>query len=108
VTPTEQIRKPRFVVALGVALLGAVVAGFVIALPVPRTLFGVLIVVLGMFVAGYAMLKLRPGTTGVLAAPVAVLITAGTVFVVLVLRRPKWQPGQQPSRRKTNLDRDFL
>jgi len=33
---------------------------------------------------------------------------AGAVFIVLVLRRPKWQPGQQPPRRKTKLDRDFL
>jgi hypothetical protein len=61
---------------LCVALLGAVVAGFVIGMPVPKALFAVLIVVLGMLLAGYAVVKLRPGTTGVLAAPIVVLVVA--------------------------------
>ncbi len=76
-TTTEQTtRKPRLVVMLCVALFGAISAGFVIGMPVPKALIAVLIVVLGIALAGYAMVKLRPGTTSVLAAPIAVLVTA--------------------------------
>ncbi|MEU7479195.1 hypothetical protein AB0A63_24630 [Lentzea sp. NPDC042327] len=64
------------VVALCVVLLGVVIAGFVIALPVPEALFAVLIVVLSLPLSGYLMAKARPGTTAVLAAPIAVLVVA--------------------------------
>jgi hypothetical protein len=77
VTPTEQTRKPRFVVALGVALLSGFIAGFVTSLPGLVPLVAVPVVILCAFVAGFAMLKLRPGTTSLLAAPLAVFVVAG-------------------------------
>ena len=65
-------RKRRFTVMLSLAMLGGFVAGFMIGMPGLVPVVAVPSIILCAVLAGYAMLKLRPGTTSIVAAPVAV------------------------------------
>lgn len=70
-------RRRLFAVALSLALLGGFAAGFMTSMPGLVPLVAVPVVILCAFVAGYAMLKLRPSSTSLLAAPIAVLVVTG-------------------------------
>ena len=73
--PTPHRRK--FAIVLSVAMTGGVVAGFLTGMPGVAPLIAVPVVVVCVFAAGFAMLKLRPRSTSLLAAPLAVIVVAG-------------------------------
>jgi hypothetical protein len=64
-------------VVLSLALLTALGAGFMIGMPGLKPLIAVAVAILCAFLAGFSVLKLRPGTTSLLAAPLAVLVVTG-------------------------------
>jgi hypothetical protein len=70
-------RRRLWTVLLSVALLSGFVAGLVTSLPGLVPLVAVPVVILCAFAAGFAMLKLRPSTTSLLAAPLAVFVVTG-------------------------------
>ncbi|GHH46310.1 hypothetical protein [Lentzea cavernae] len=76
-TTTEAASRRRFAVVLGLALTVGFVSGFLTGMPGMAPLIAVPVVVVCAFAAGFAMLKLRPKSTGLLAAPLAVLAVAG-------------------------------
>ncbi|WP_329789318.1 hypothetical protein V1227_34020 [Lentzea sp. DG1S-22] len=80
-TPREPRRRQRYAVLLSLALLAGFVCGFLTGMPGMAPLVAVPVVVLCAFLAGFAMLKLRPNSSGLLAAPLAVLVVTGLSVV---------------------------
>ncbi len=66
---------------MSLALLAAVVSGFLINARGPVPLIALLVVVACAAVAGYALLKLRPGSSGIVAPPLAVFALTALSFV---------------------------
>ncbi|WP_157528894.1 hypothetical protein [Nocardia sp. NRRL S-836] len=65
---------------MSLALLGAVVAGFVINTSGPAPFVALLVVVACAALAGYALLKLRPASSGIVAPPLVVFALAALGF----------------------------
>ncbi|SER91251.1 hypothetical protein [Lentzea albida] len=76
-TTQQTPHRRRFAVILSLALAAAFVAGFLVGMPGMAPLIAVPVVIVCVFAAGFAMLKLRPASTSVLAAPLAVIAVAG-------------------------------
>lgn len=79
-TATPPHRR-RFAVLLGLSLLAGFVSGFLPGMPGLAPLIVVPVGVVCVFLAGFAMLKLRPKSTGLLAAPLAVMVVTGLTVV---------------------------
>ncbi|MET9224913.1 hypothetical protein [Lentzea sp. NPDC003310] len=73
----ETTRRRRHTVLLSFALLVGFAAGFLTAMPGLTPLVVVPVGIACAFLAGFAMLKLRPNSTALLAAPLAVPAVIG-------------------------------